>query len=96
MIEFIDKTDEQSGTPINRENMMKLQGFKNSTINITESGSVTTIKEVNNDDGFTYTTQVTENADGSIKIVETYTGEKTIIKTTDINSDGSIISEVVS
>ena len=27
MIEFIDKTSEQAGTPINRENLMAMQGF---------------------------------------------------------------------
>ena len=27
MVEFIDKTTEQAGTPINRKNLMAMQGF---------------------------------------------------------------------
>ena len=27
MVEFVDKTSEQLGTPINRDNMMAIQGF---------------------------------------------------------------------
>lgn len=94
MIEFIDKTSEQSGTPINRENLMALQGFENNNISIEENGNVTTITETNND-GHTLTTVVTENADGSTTIVETFVGEKTITKTTTINADGTHISGVI-
>ncbi len=83
------------GTPINRENMMAVQGFKNSQTNIIENGNVTIITETNQDDNSVYTTTVTENEDGSITVVEVFEGEKTITKTTEINADGNVISEVV-
>ena len=87
MIEFIDKTSEQGGTPINRENLMALQGFiaKNTIFN--EDGSVTET----NSKGENLTTVF--NEDGSI--TETFVGEKTIVKTTVFEEDGSI-SEVIS
>ena len=86
MVDFIDKTIEQNGTPINRENMMAVQDFiaKNTTFNTDGS-----INETNSK-GETLTT--TFNADGSI--TETFTGEKTITKTTTFNADGSI-TEVI-
>lgn len=87
MIDFIDKTSEQSGTPINRENLMAMQGFiANDTI-FNDDGSITET----NSKGEVLTT--TFNDDGSI--TETFIGEKTITKTTIFNADGSI-SEVVS
>ena len=87
MIEFIDKTTEQAGTPINRENLMALQGFiaKNTIFN--EDGSVTET----NSKGENLTTVF--NEDGSI--TETFVGEKTIVKTTVFEEDGSIL-EVIS
>lgn len=94
MIDFIDKTSEQNGTPINRENLMALQGFENHDVNIVENGNTTTITETNND-GHTLTTVVTENTDGSTTIVETFVGEKTITKTTTINADETSISGVI-
>ena len=85
--DFIDKTSEQSGTPINRENMMALQGFIAKDTVFNADGSIT---ETNSKDE-TLTTVF--NADGSI--TETFIGEKTITKTTTFNADGSI-SEVIS
>ena len=87
MKEFIDKTSTQSGTPINRANLMAIQGFmaKNTVFNA--DGSITE----RNGSGETLTTKF--NADGSI--TETFVGTKTIIKTTTFNSDGSI-TEVLS
>lgn len=87
MVDFIDKTSEQNGTPINRENLMAMQGFiaTNTVFNV--DGSITDT----NGKGETLTTVF--NADGTI--TETFVGEKTIIKTTTFNSDGSI-SEVIS
>lgn len=75
------------GTPINRENMMALQGFiaNNTVFNV--DGSITE----KNGKGEILTTVF--NDDGSI--TETFAGEKTITKTTTFNSDGSI-SEVIS
>jgi YD repeat-containing protein len=86
MKEFIDKTATQSGTPINRENMMSIQGFEAKTIVFNSDGSVTET----NADGHTLT--VTFNADGSI--TETFRGTKTITKTTRFN--GNTITEVIS
>ena len=91
MIDFIDKTSEQNGTPINRENLMALQGFENNNVDIVENGNITTITETNNDN-HTLTTVVTENEDGSTTIVETFIGEKTITKTSTINADGTQIN----
>lgn len=87
MQEFIDETAEKQGTPINRKNMMSVQGFTNQTTTFNDDGSVLQI----NSDGQRLTT--TFNSDGSI--TETFVGEKTITKKTIFNSDGSI-SEVVS
>ena len=86
MIEFIDKTSEQAGTPINRENLMAIQGFiaKNTVFNA--DGSITET----NGKGEALTTVF--NDDGSI--TETLVGAKTITKTTTFNEGG--ISEVIS
>ena len=86
MTDFIDKTSEQNGTPLNRENMMALQGFQAKTTVFNGDGSITET----NSKGETLTT--TFNSDGSI--TETFVGEKTITKTTTFNDDGSI-TEVI-
>lgn len=86
MKEFVDKTSEQSGTPINRANLMALQGFQAKTYNFIGNKVIET-----NSDGETLTT--TFNNDGSI--TETFSGEKEITKTTIFNADGSV-SEVLS
>lgn len=95
MIDFIDKTSEQNGTPINRENMMAIQGMENSNVDIVENadGSITVTEAYN--DNHTLTVSAFENEDGSITIVETFVGEKTIAKTTTINAEGTQISGVV-
>ena len=87
MIEFIDKTSEQNGTPINRENLMALQGFIAKTTKFLDDGSIVET----NYKGQTRTTTVLSN--GSIR--EVFKGEKTITKITTFNDDGSI-SEVIS
>lgn len=87
MIEFIDKTSEENGTPINRENMMALQDFIAKDTVFNADGSITET----NAKGETLTTVF--NDDGSIS--EIFVGAKTITKTTTFNADGSI-SEVVS
>lgn len=87
MIEFIDKTSVESGTPINRANLMAIQGFVAKTTVFNDDGSITET----NGAGHTKTTAF--NDDGSI--TETFVGEKTITKTTIFNDDGSI-SEVIS
>jgi exosome complex RNA-binding protein Rrp42 (RNase PH superfamily) len=86
MIDFIDKTTERNGTPINRENLMSIQGFIENNTVFNDDGSIT---ETN---GKGEVLTVVFNDDGSIS--ETFVGEKTITKTTTFNSDGSI-SEVI-
>ena len=86
MIEFIDKTTEQNGTPINRKNMMAIQGFVAKTTTFSDNGDIVET----NADGHIRTT--TFNSDGSI--VETFVGEKTISKTTTFDNES--IVEVVS
>ena len=87
MIEFIDKTTSQSGTPVNRANLMAIQGFVANTTVFNTNGSIT---ETN---GKNEKLTTTFNADGSI--TETFVGSKTITKKTTFNADGSI-SEVIS
>ncbi len=86
MIEFIDKTSERSGTPLNRKNMMAIQGFITNIITFNKDGSIVET----NDEGHVRTTTFTDTA-----VVETFVGEKTITKTTTMEEDGSI-KEVVS
>lgn len=82
MVEFVDKTAESGGTPLNRLFMMAVQGFIATNTTFGDNG---TIIETNSM-GHTLTTIF--NADGSI--TETFVGDKTISKTTFFNSDGSI------
>lgn len=86
MVDFKDKTSEESGTPINRENMMAIQGFVDMTTEKQADGSILQT----NADGHTLLTF--KNADGSI--TQTFTGEKTITKT--ITKQDEKIVEVVS
>ena len=79
MKEFIDETSVQSGTPINRANMMAIQGFIGKTIEFLNDGR---ILETNSSEE----TKTTEfMSDGSI--VETFVGEKTISKKTTFESN---------
>lgn len=87
--EFIDRTPERAGTPLNRVNLMGIQGFTNSQITFNNDGSIT---EYNVDDNSTKTTVF--NEDGSI--VVTFTGEKTITKTITFSEEGNAIFEVLS
>ena len=86
MIDFIDKTSEQSGTPLNRKNLMAIQGFESSVVSFGADGSIIET----NSNGETKTTHI--NEDGSI--TEIFVGEKTIRKTTTLNPDGSITTTV--
>ena len=86
MIDFIDKTSEQNGTPINRENLMAIQGFIANTTVFNDDGSITET----NEKGEVLTTVF--NGDGSI--TETFVGEKTITKNTIFNDNGSITEEI--
>lgn len=86
MTEFIDRTGTQSGTLINRQKLMAVQGFDNLHTVFNDDGSITQT----NTQGDTLT--ITFNADGSI--TEVFNGNKEIAKTTTFNADGTI-SEVL-
>lgn len=86
MYEFIDKTSEKPGTPINRKSMMAIQGFDARSIEFTDDGSIVEI----NSKGHIKTTSFMPN--GNIK--EVFSGEKVITKTTIFNDDGSISEEI--
>ena len=70
------------GTPINRANLMAIQGFVASTTVFQSDGSILET----NSAGHTLLTKF--NTDGSI--TETFTGTKVIVKTTKFNTNGSI------
>lgn len=86
MKEFIDETSQQEGTPLNRANMMAIQGFIGNTITYGENGEIIET----NANGETLTT--VKNEDGSY--TQTFVGEKTIIKNIIFNNDRTI-SEVI-
>ena len=81
MKDFIDETSTQEGTPINRANLMAIQGFISNTITFNDDGSIT---ETNSDGEILTTTLADE------KITETFIGEKTIIKTTNLTGNSVI------
>lgn len=86
MIEFIDKTSEQNGTPVNRDTLMAIQGFEATKTVFNTDGSITET----NSDGHILTTTFLPNGN----IEEKFVGEKTITKTTTFNTDGSIEERV--
>lgn len=86
MIDFIDKTSSQNGTPINRKNLMAMQGFEAITTTFNSDGSITET----NASGQKKTTVF--NADGSI--TEKFVGEKTITKK--ITFEKNKITEAIS
>lgn len=86
MKDFIDKTDGVSGTLINRDALMAIQGFEATKTVFNSNG---TIVETNSD-GHTLTT--TFNSDGSI--TEVFKGTKTITKKTTFGTDGSITEAI--
>jgi hypothetical protein len=86
MKDFIDKTPDKSGTPLNRANLMAMQGFIAKTIIFNDNSVVET-----NALGETKTTVF--NSDNSI--TETFEGKKTITKTTYFGDDGTITEEVI-
>lgn len=86
MKEFIDETLDQEGTPINRFNMMAIQGFQSKRTYINSDGSVV---EVNSQNEKLITVI---NSDGSI--TETFEGQKKLTKTTRFE-DGTIVEEVI-
>lgn len=87
LIEFIDKSATVNGTPINRANMMAIQGFETTITVFNDDGSITET----NSKGQTKTTYF--NNDGSI--TEVFVGEKTITKKTTFHENGKRIEEVL-
>ena len=93
MIDFIDKTAEQSGTPISRENLMAMQGFI----------ATETYPPTKNEQGEIQIIQTNVETNEQLittfklngQIEEKFIGEKTITNTTTFNADGSIDEEVV-
>lgn len=93
MIDFIDKTSEQNGTPINRDNLMAMQGFV----------ATHTYPPTKNEKGELQIIQTNTETNEQLittfklneQIEEKFIGKKTITKTTTFNSDGSI-TEVIS
>lgn len=86
LIEFVDKTQEKSGTPLNRANLMALQGFISSKVVFNADGSIVETNSLGQ--------KKTTVFQGENVIVETFVGEKTLVKTTTINSDGTITEEI--
>lgn len=84
MIEFIDKTSEQDGTSINRENLMAIQGFVGTSIVFNANGSIIET----NAKGEKLTTTFPNKS----TIKEVFVGEKTLTKTTKISGDGTKIT----
>ena len=77
MIDFIDKTTEQTGTPLNRSNLMGIQGFEALTTTFSYNDGVLQVTEQN---GGNQIKTTTFNIDGSV--TEKFVGNKTITKTT--------------
>ena len=79
MIDFIDKTTEQAGTPINRENLMGIQGYQNEDVNFGDTITKTNSK------GETETITFSGN-----QIIKTFVGVggKTITQTITFANNG--------
>jgi hypothetical protein len=82
MVEFIDKSSANAGTPINRQTMMAVQGFQSVETVFKSDGSI----EETNGQGHKKIT--TFNADGSI--TEAFVGEKQMTKTTTFLANGTV------
>lgn len=92
MKEFIDKTSEQDGTPINRENMMAIQGFSNCNTyeDVNELGEKQIIEDyIDRNEKFI----TTFKTDGRIE--EKFIGEKVIAKVYSFGIGDNISSEVI-
>ena len=79
MREIIDKTSEKNGTPINRSNLMAMQGYQGETVVFGDNIVKT------NDKGEVET--ITFSGD---KITKQFVGEKTITQTITFTSNGYI------
>lgn len=86
MVEFIDKTTERAGTPINREALMAIQGFESVTMVCNpDDGSITKTN------GLGQTLTIKYNTNGTT--TETFVGDKTITKTISF-SDGKVVFKI--
>ena len=93
MIEFVDTTSEENGTPINRNNLMAVQGFSN--CNISESVNELGEKQIVEhypDRNETLITTFKSNGE----IEEKFIGKKTITKTSSFGLNNNIATEVLS
>ena len=86
MIEFIDKTSTVSGTPINRANLMAIQGFVAETIVFNTDGSITKT----NGKGEKLTIKFNNNG----SITKTFVGSKTITMTISFDATGNIVKTI--
>lgn len=89
MINWIDHIEGTvEGTPVNRKNLMDMQGFGNVTVTFNTDGSISEINENNEE------TKTIFNADGSITTRFSGANGMTIAQNTTFNDDGSITGEV--
>lgn len=89
MIEFIDKTANKSGTPLNRVNLMAIQGMQSKTIVFGDSEIIESVSQpLPNGNNQLVTTKTVFENDGSITI--TVEGEKTIVKKITFEDNGNI------
>lgn len=87
-VDHIEGTTE--GTPVNRKNLMDMQGFAKNGVTIKNSNGVTTITEVNGNDETTVTTISKSNE--VTNIVTRFTGANgiTIALTTNISKSNGV------
>lgn len=93
MIEFIDETATENGTPINRANLMAIQGFIGSATTFKpnakdDAGVDHDVKQVNSKGEKLY---IDFNSNGTI--TKTLVGEKTIKHTTSF-IDGGVVENL--
>lgn len=77
MVDFIDKTSEKNGTPINRSNLMAMQGYQGETVVFGDNIVKT------NDKGEIETITFSKN-----QIIKQFVGEKTITQTITFTENG--------
>lgn len=78
MIDFIDETEEREGTPLNRSNLMAIQGMEN--VSFSFADGVIVIE--NKDTGTIFSMSMTDDN----TFVEHLAGEKEITKTVSIEN----------
>lgn len=80
LIDFIDKTSEQAGTPINRENLMGVQGYVAETVVFGNNSIVKTNSKSEKE-----TITFSDN-----QITKKFVGEKAITQTITFNQTGYV------